>query len=200
MTSKMTSILLLLIITARRRWVAAATGQCLSLEISGCESSHLGKYMNGVYTPFTGDCNHKGANNSVSTIDTTNNAAYYSEDLNNYLYLLNETSSLWVARGGTGQEWGGGSTWGTGHAGEFPYEDTADTWLCDPTMWSGGDEMPMSIECTEFEGEEVRGRRGESGARRVQEASTGRCYTPFDRALFCVALSNNHTHATGCGC
>ena len=68
----------------------------MSLSIVGCEGLYSGLKMNGVYTPYTEDC---------GDIDTNNHAAYYSEDLNNFLYLSNEIVSQWEGRGGIGQEY-----------------------------------------------------------------------------------------------
>jgi len=59
---------------------------CLSVEIEGCVGITAGTRMNGVYTPFVGDCGDTDANAS---------AAYYSAEADNYIYLRDEAESLW---------------------------------------------------------------------------------------------------------
>jgi len=129
---------------------------CLTLEVEGCVGIYAGNKMNGVYAPFHGDCGNT---------NTTMSAAYYSVDTDNFLYVRNETSSLWEVS----KRCGSGTTRATGYAGEtYPFVDTADTWHC--ALGANGVAKPMSITCTAYEEAEV---RAASGKKLSQQALSG---------------------------
>ena len=116
--------------------VSYSPEDCLEVTVEACRGSLYEERVTGAYTVYNGDCGNTGGRQ-----------AYYKEASEQFLFHSN-SGFRWIIGPTCGVV---AITAGGNAVGDYPFLNPAPTWTCAPD----GENKPVSIECTLYEGQLV---------------------------------------------